>query len=73
MHEFGHGLGFLTLTDETTGQYFAGFPTISTILRSTTRKISVDADELGQRKKSATNPRQLVWVGDSVTARARDV
>lgn len=74
LHEFGHGLGFLTLTDETTGDYFAGFPTIfdhfafdNTIDKLWTQ---MSAQE---RQQSAVNPRKLVWTGGRVTARAPDV
>lgn len=74
LHEFGHGLGFLTLTDETTGDYFAGFPTIFDHFTydNTLDRVWTEMNAQ-QRKKSAVNPRQVVWTGDRVTARAPDV
>jgi len=74
LHEFGHGLGFLTLTDETTGEYFAGFPTIFDHFTYDNKMERVWTEmNPQQRKKSAINSRQVVWSGDRVTARAPDV
>lgn len=74
LHEFGHGLGFLTLTDEATGDYFAGFPTIFDHFTydNTTDRLWTEMNAQ-QRRTSAINPRQVVWTGDRVTARAADV
>ena len=74
LHEFGHGLGFLTLTDETTGAYFAGFPTIYDhfAFDNTLNKLwtQMTAQE---RQQSAMNPRQLVWSGERVKSNADNV
>lgn len=80
LHEFGHGLGFLTLTSSATGNYFGsvggvgGFPTIYDhfAFDNTTNKLWVEMTA-AERQQSAINPRQLVWTGERVTARADNV
>lgn len=71
LHEFGHGLGFLTLTDEATGQFFAGSPTIYDhfALDTTIGKVWA-AMSAAERQQSAVNSRKLVWNGERVTAAA---
>lgn len=69
LHEFGHGLGFLTVTNGTTGAFLAGFPSAfdhflfdnSTGLRWTDMTNA-------QRAASALNTRHLVWNGANVTS-----
>ena len=71
LHEFGHGLGFLTVTDETSGQQCCG----STLhpaawdkyLLDTNTGLHWDAETNGQRAASAINTGKLVWDGPSVT------
>lgn len=80
LHEFGHGLGFQTFTDDATGQYvFAtdtdpGLPSIwdhylyDPQQRKTWVQMTVD-----ERAQSAITPRNLVWGGARVTKAAPKV
>jgi hypothetical protein len=71
LHEFGHGLGFLTFVDATTGQEFLNQPDVfeSFILDTSTNKhwTAMTADE---RVASATNTGALVWDGTAAVAEA---
>lgn len=69
LHEFGHGLGFSSFTDETTGTQPSGFPTIyDRFLRdNTTGKLWPDMTN-SERQASAVNFRNLVWIGAQTTA-----
>jgi hypothetical protein len=69
LHEFGHGLGFLTLTDETNGSYYGGQPTIFDryLLDNTTGKHWIDMTP-AERVASAINTTHLVWDGPGVLA-----
>lgn len=77
LHEFGHGLGFQTFTDDATGQYvFAtdtdpGLPSIwdHYLLDPQQRKTWVQMT-VEQRAQSAITPRNLVWGGARVTKAA---
>lgn len=73
LHEFGHGLGFLTLTDETNGAYFSGLPTIFDrfLMDDVSGKHWIDMTA-GERVASAINTGHLVWDGPTVTAVAPD-
>jgi len=73
LHEFGHGLGFLTLTDETTGDYFAGLPTIYDrfLMDNVSGKHWYQMTP-AERMASAINTQHLVWDGPTVTARVPD-
>jgi PA domain len=64
LHEVGHGLGFLSLVDEATGEYFEGLPSVwEHFLKDTTRnKTWVQMDD-AERQASATNNENLVWTG----------
>ncbi len=70
LHEFGHGLGFSTVTNGGTGAQLGGQPSIydhfayDNVLGKTWVAMT-DAE----RAFSATNPRQLAWNGPNVTAR----
>lgn len=74
LHEFGHGLGFMTFTDSETGQQAASqqggnFPSIFDrfLFDNTTNKswpLMTDAE----RQASAINDANLVWNGPQVTA-----
>jgi PA domain len=74
LHEFGHGLGFISLTDETTGERIDGSPDVweqymyDNTLRKTWLEMTND-----ERKASAINGRQLAWNGPRVRAKAPDV
>src|SRR2546423_8992064 len=74
LHEFGHGFGFLTFTDPTTGA-FAGtppnqFPSIwddflfDDTAGTTWAQMGTDAERLA----SVTNTGNLVWIGPQVDA-----
>ncbi len=74
LHEIGHGLGFLDITDETTGDYFAGQPYIwdRHLLDNVTGKHWIDMIP-AERVTSALNTTHLVWDGPAVTAAAPHV
>ena len=70
LHEFAHGLGFLTWTDSdgTTGEYFDGRPFVYDYFLSdtTTNKVWTGMTD-SERAASAINPRGVVWTGPNVT------
>jgi len=67
LHEFGHGLGFLTLVNEDTGAEAAGFPDIFAgfMLDTDTAKNWVDMTD-AERAASAINTKAVVWDGPAV-------
>jgi hypothetical protein len=69
LHEFGHGLGFSSFTNEETGVQPSGVPTIyDRFLRdNTTGKLWPEMTD-SERMASAINFRNLVWIGGQVTA-----
>lgn len=73
LHEFGHGLGFLTLTDESTGQFF-GPPAHPSIWdrflmdNQTGKHWNIMTDP--ERVASGINTEHLVWDGPAVNANA---
>ena len=69
LHEFGHGLGFQSFTDVTTGALDTGFPSVfDRFLRdNTTGKLWTSMTD-AERAASATNDGNLVWAGAQVTA-----
>lgn len=71
LHEFGHGLGFLTYTDEATGNYFNGLPMIYDyfLKDDVTGKRWVEMTP-AERIASAVNTSHLVWDGPAVNAAA---
>jgi hypothetical protein len=69
LHEFGHGLGFLTVTNGTTGAQLAGFPAaFDHFLFDNTIGLNWVSMTDAQRAASAINPRKLAWNGANVTA-----
>ena len=73
-HEFGHGLGFQTFTNGSTGAYLAGFPSVwDHFMRDQTQNLLWSEMTNAQRATSAINPRKLVWTGANVTAAAPSV
>jgi hypothetical protein len=73
LHEFGHGLGFLTLTDETDGSFF-GPPAQPSIwdrylMDNVSHKHWIDMTP-AERVASAINTGHLVWDGPAVNAAA---
>ena len=71
LHEFGHGLGFLTLVDPTSGQEFMGQPDVFErwIFDTTGGGYWVGMSD-AQRAASAKNALRLAWNGPNVTAAA---
>jgi hypothetical protein len=66
-HEFGHGLGFQTYTNGSTGALFAGFPSIwDDFLLDTTSGLTWTNMTNAQRAASALNEGHLVWNGPNV-------
>ncbi len=74
LHEFGHGLGFLTTTDETNGQFFAGQPGIFDhfLMDNETNTHWVDMTP-AERTTSSINTNHLIWDGPAVTTWASRV
>jgi hypothetical protein len=72
MHELGHGLGFLGLVDESTGELFQGFTDAYTSLTYDTKK-QKHWDEMtnAQRKKSAKRERKVSFDGKKTTRKAK--
>lgn len=66
-HEFGHGLGFQTYTNGSTGAQLSGFPSIwDDFLKDTsTNKVWTNMTN-AERKASAINSGFLVWNGSTV-------
>jgi hypothetical protein len=74
MHEIAHGLGFLELISEGTGDPFIGrFDTYSVNMFDTTLGDTWDNLSSDERLFSQTNSGNLVWIGDSVTFEAPNV
>ena len=69
LHEFGHGLGFLTNTDEQTGDYPGGLPSIFDrfLMDDVTGKHWFEMTS-SERVASAIHSGHLVWDGPRVTA-----
>jgi hypothetical protein len=74
LHEFGHGLGFSTVTSGTTGNYLNGPPALPAVwdkfLLDETQGLHWDQNTAPQRAASAINTGNLVWDGTSVTTTA---
>jgi PA domain len=64
LHEVGHGLGFLSLVDESTGEYFEGLPSVweHFLKDNTSGKTWVQMTD-AERQASAINNENLVWTG----------
>lgn len=74
LHEFGHGLGFSTITSGFSGAQFAGFPSIyDNFAFDNTVGKTWNQMTAGERQVSAVNGRNLVWNGANVTAAAPSV
>jgi len=69
LHEFGHGLGFSSFTNEATGTQPSGSPSVyDWFLRdNTTGKLWPNMTD-SERMASAINTGNLVWVGSQVTS-----
>jgi hypothetical protein len=76
LHELGHGLGFISLANEETGEWFSTtqsgpLPDIYSSFLSDT-ELGLDWPDMsdGQRQASAVNDPDLVWTGPNVDAAA---
>jgi hypothetical protein len=74
LHEFAHGLGFQTYTDDATGEQLAGIPSIWDyyLLDNSTNELWKDMTD-AERAASARRAGRLVWNGPLVTAAAQVV
>jgi hypothetical protein len=71
LHELGHGLGFQTFTDLTTGDFLLGRPdAYARNLFDQATNLPWDQETSTERRDSAVNPGQLVWGGPTVKANA---
>jgi hypothetical protein len=71
LHELGHGLGFQTFANTSTGQLLNGAPDIYLhYLLDRSSGLHWDQMTSNQRKNSATNTGNLVWDGFAVNFRA---
>ncbi len=71
LHEMGHGLGFATYVNKTTGAWFSGFPDIYSkyTLDEVTGLVWSDPTETDpQRAASAISLTNLTWNGTNVTS-----
>ncbi len=69
LHEFGHGLGFLTTTSASTGGYLASQPSVfDYFLQDDVSGKHWYQMTAAERTASAINTGHLVWDGSSVTA-----
>lgn len=75
IHEFSHGLGFLTFTNTTDGSQSGGLPTIYDrfLLDKTASQTWAQMATNGERQASAINTGNLVWNGPQVVADAPNV
>ena len=74
LHELGHGLGFVTLVDETTGANPMGKPDIfSFFIRDTSTGLLWHQMSDADRVASARNTGRVVWDGPNVNATAPSV
>lgn len=68
-HEFGHGLGFQTFTNGSTGAPLAGFPSVWDFFLTDTSTGKVWKDMTNaERAASSLNYGRLVWAGTNVSA-----
>jgi len=69
LHEFGHGLGFSTVTNAQTGVQIQGLPSVfDHFLFDTTVNLPWVAMTNAQRATSSINSRRLAWSGPNVFA-----
>jgi hypothetical protein len=71
LHELGHGLGFIGVTDGTTGVMSSNFPSVfEQHMFDSTAGLHWNQMTNAQRLISATNDQKVVWDGTSATAAA---
>jgi hypothetical protein len=70
LHEFAHGLGFLSLVNVTSGELFSSMPDIFTefILDTSAGKTWVQMSSDSERQASAINTGHVVWSGAHANA-----
>lgn len=69
LHELGHGLGFTSFANPSTGAFLAGQADIfSTRTLDVTSGLRWDQMNSSQRAASAVNVRQVAWIGAETTA-----
>jgi len=69
LHEFGHGLGFSNVTSGSTGNQFAGFPSMwDPFLYDLTLNKNWEQMTAAERVSSGINGRKVVWTGNNVSA-----
>lgn len=74
LHEFGHGLGFSTVTSGTSGNQLGGFPSIyDKFTHDNTLGKAWNQMTPAERQFSAVNGRNVVWSGANVTGAAPTV
>lgn len=74
LHEIGHGLGFLTITNDTTGRLFQNQPdAYARLLFDQRLQLSWAEMTNSQRRESATNDPFLTWTGASTNAAQRQL
>jgi len=67
LHEMGHGLGFLTTTDGSSGSFNSGLPGLwDKFLYDEATGLHWDAETATQRQASAISTNGLVWDGKAV-------
>lgn len=72
LHELGHGLGFSTTTNGSTGAYLSSFPSVyDQYLLDRTTGLHWNQMSAVERAASAINTGHLVWDGPAVRQRAR--
>ena len=73
LHEMGHGLGFSTLVNGTTGSELQNYQDrFETYIRDNTLGLTWDQMSNPQRANSATNTGNLVWSGPATTLHSPD-
>ncbi len=71
LHEFGHGLGFLTFVDSTTGEEFQGQPDVyEKHVRDDSLGATWDAMSIAERQASAIRTGSVAWDSPRVNAMA---
>ncbi len=71
LHEFGHGLGFSSLIDEATGNWFYSIPdAYGSLIRDNSLGLLWTQMSSVQRRSSAVNAGNVVWTGATVSAAA---
>ncbi|HVF42471.1 MAG TPA: PA domain-containing protein [Pyrinomonadaceae bacterium] len=75
MHEFAHGLGFLSFANAATGAFASGVPSVYDrfLVDNTTGKLWTEMASNAERQASAKNTGNLAWAGAQTTNDLRGV